>query len=221
MASKPRLELYRSIEIDYTRLSPRIGCGLMLASLPAFETSDPLVNALANYGYNRIFADKPAQKLIANPGLLKSFYDNCFNNRVPLRQNFRQVYGHLELFMACDPGRKTVWFVSDPHNKMALINYYRDAISLTLKADGRLLLGSTPRLTPIGWQNLHDLLSDEFFKQTPNIERVEIMSVASGVRWRPPTLGLGLPLLNLKELSEIQNLVSAAMRGETGSEIHN
>ncbi|MBM3315416.1 hypothetical protein FJY71_06205 [candidate division WOR-3 bacterium] len=220
MPARPRLDLYRSIEVTVSRLSPRIGCGLMLAGIPPFESADALMNVLSNYGYNRVLADRPAQKLVANPGLLKSLYENCFNNRVPLRQNFRQVYGHLDVFLACDPSQKTVWFVSDPHNKMALVNYYRDAVSLTLKADGRLLLGSTPRLTPVGWQNLHDLLTDEFFKLHRSIERVEIMSVAAGVRWRQPTLGLGLPMLNLKDLAEIQNVVGAAIRGESGTDIH-
>jgi hypothetical protein len=220
MPGRPRLELYRSIEIAAARLSPRIGCGLMLAGLSPFESSDALMNVLSNYGYNRVLADKPAQKLLANPGLLKSLYENCFNNKVALRQNFRQVYGHLDVFLAFDPSQKTCWFVSDPHNKMALINYYRDAISLTMKADGRLLLGSTPRLTPFGWQNLHDLLSDEFFKQNRAIERVEIMAAAPGVRWRQPTLGLGLPLLNIKDIKEVQDVVNAALRGETGTDIH-
>jgi hypothetical protein len=192
----------------------------MVSCLPEFENSDALMNVMSNYGLTRVFADKSAQKVIGNTGLLKQFYDNAFSNKVAIRQNFRQVFGHLDVFMAVDPGSKKVWFVADPHNKMALVNYYRDAISLTLKTDGRLLLGSTPRLTPVGWQNLHDLLTDEFFKGHREIERIEVMSVAPGVRWRAPTLGLGLPLLNMRDLADIQKTVEAAIRGETGADIH-
>lgn len=220
MPPRPRLDSQRSIEISNARLSPRIGCGLMLTRLPSFENSDALMNVMSGYGYERIFADRPAQKILGNSGLLKQFYDNFFSNKTPVRQNFRQVFSNLDILMALDAAQKTVWFVADPPNRMALANYYRDAVSLTVKADGRLLLGSTPRLTPVGWQNLHDLLSDEFFQKHATIERIEIMSVAAGVRWREPTLGLGLPLLNLRELADVQRVVEAAIRGESGTDIH-
>lgn len=192
----------------------------MLDKLPRFNSSDPLNAIMASYGYGRIAADPPAQKILTNPGLLKSFYENAFTNKTPLPQNFRSVYGNQEIYMAYDPGLKGVWFISDPQNRVALLNYFRDAVSLGLKADGILLLGSTPKLTPVGWQNLHDLLNEEFLKQYRPIERVEIMSILPGVRWRPPTLGLGVTFLNMKELREIRATVIEAIRGGTDGEIH-
>jgi len=220
MPLRLRLEAHRSIEVSQAKLSSRIGCGLMLAGLPRFENSDALMNILGNYGYTAAFADKPAQRILANTALLKAFYDNCFLNKTPFRQNFRNTFGHLEIYLAFDPQSKRVWFVADQHNRIALANYYQHAVSITLKAIGVLLLGSLMRLTPVGWQNLSDLLSDDFLQAHRNIERVEVMSVMSGVRWREPCLGIGVTLLNLKEASEIKTTVEAALRGETGSEIH-
>lgn len=216
MPTKLRLEAHRSLEVTLALLSPKFGCGLMLRSLPRLNASDPLHNSLANYGYENLFADKAAQKVIENSGLLKQFFDNAFTNKTPLRQNFRDVYGHLGIFMAIDAAAKTAWFVSDPNNRVALENYYRDALSLGLKPLGITLLGSTVRLTPAGWQNLFDLLSDKFFYANPGVERVEIMGILDGARWRTPTLSLGVTLMNFRELPEIESAVKAAMRGSTG-----
>jgi len=213
MPTKLRLEAHRSLEISLGKLSPKYGCGVMLRGLPRFNASDPLHNAMSNYGYQDLFADKAAQKIVENSGLLKQFYDSIFTNKTPLRQNFRDVYGHLEVFMAIDAAAKTAWFVSDATNRVALMNYYRDAVSLGLKPLGVLLLGSRVRLTPAGWQNLFDLLTDKFFNANPGVQRIEIMSVLDGVRWRANTLSLGVTLLNFHELPEIEAAVQDALRG--------
>ncbi len=213
MPAKLRLEAHRSMEITSATLSPEYGCGAMLRGLPRFNASDPLHNAMANYGYENLFADKAAQKIVENSGLLKQFYDGAFASKTPLRQNFKTVYGHLEVFMALDAAAKTAWFVAEPSNRMALMNYYRDAVSLGLKPLGVLLLGSTVRLTAGGWQNLHDLLSDKFFNAHPSIHRIEILGVEGGARFRNNTLGLGVTLLNFREFPEIVAIVGAALRG--------
>ena len=218
MPTKLRIEAYRSLEITSAALSPVFGCGLMLHDLPRFNASDPLHNAMANYGYENLFADKAAQKLVENSGLLKQFYDSAFTNKTPLRQNFKSVYGHLEVFMAIDASSKTAWFVADPDNRIALMNYYRDAVSLGIKPLGILLLGSTVRLTPAGWQNLFDLLSDKLFNAHPDVRRVEIMGALDGVRWRAGTLSLGVTLLNFREFPDIESAVRTALRG-AGPEI--
>lgn len=219
MPPRLRLDTHRSIEISQARLSPRIGCGLMLTGIPRFESSDALMNILGNYGYTSVRADKPAQAILRNSTLLKTFYDNCFNNKTPLRQNFRATYGHLEIALALDQEAKTAWFIADQHNRIALANYYRDALSLGLKSIGILLLGSTVRLTPVGWQNLHDLLTDEFLQAHREIERVEIMTVISGARWRKPSLGIGVTLLNVREPADIKTAVDAALSGAGGDEV--
>ena len=221
MPAKLKLEAHRSLEISFAKLSPRFGCGLMLQGLPKFDASDPLLNAMSNYGYPILAGDKAAQKLVQNSGLLKQFYDTAFTTKLALRQNFRDVYGHVEVFMAIDASARTAWFVSEPPNRMALVNYFRDAASLGLKPLGVLLLGSIVRLTAMGWQNLYDLLTDKFFNVHPGIQRVEVMSVMGGVRWRANCLGLGVMLLNFRELPEIQTAVEAALSGATGPEIQN
>jgi hypothetical protein len=219
MPTKLRLEAHRSLEISLATLSPNFGCGKMLRSLPRFNASDPLLNAMSNYGYPELAGDKPSQKLVENSGLLKQFFDNAFTNKMPLRQNFKGTYGHLEVFMALDAPVRTAWFVADPTNRVALENYFRDAVSLSLKTLGILLLGSTVRLTAAGWQNLHDLLSGKFLDEHQDIQRVEIMGTLAGVRWRASCLGLGVMLLNFRELPEVFASVKAAMRGGSGPQI--
>ncbi len=208
------------MEIAFKYLSPRIGCGLMLTNLPRFSASDPLNAIMNSYGYDKIFADKPAQKIITNSGLLKNFYDNAFTNKTPLFQNFRSAFGNQEVYLVCDPSIKTAWFIADPANKIVLNNYFRDAVSLGLKADGILLFGSIPKLTPVGWQNLYDLMNEGFFQKDRGVERVEIMSVMSGVRWRPPTLGIGVTFLNLHNSEEIKKTVAEALQGGKNDKIH-
>ncbi|HTW90226.1 MAG TPA: hypothetical protein VMH22_00760 [bacterium] len=207
MPTKLRLELNRMLGISLAALSPTYGCGSMLRSLPRFSSSDPLLDIMSNYGYQNVAGDKVAQRLVANPGLLKQFHENAFSNKLPLSENYKNVYGHLDVFLATDAAVKTAWFVADPPNRVALLNYDRDAVSFGLKPLGVLLLGSTVRLTAAGWQNLHDLLTDEFFNIHPGIQRVEITGVLDGVRWRTNTLSLGVTMLNFRELPEIQTVV--------------
>ncbi len=216
MPAKSRLEQLRSLEVSMARLSPLYGCGLMLKNLPRVEFSDPLTSIMSNYAYTNLHGDKLGKKLVDNSGLLKSFYDNAFTHKTPLRQNFRTVYGHLEVLLAHDPNTKTAWFIGDAQNRVALANYFRDATSLGLKAHGVLLLGSTVRLTAVGWQNLFDVLSDEFLRAHTAVQRVEVMNVLSGARWRAPCLGLGVTLLNIRELSEVKDAVSSALENAGG-----
>jgi hypothetical protein len=120
--------------------------------------------------------------------------------------------------MAIDATAKTAWFVADANNRVALMNYYRDAVSLGLKPLGVLLLGSIVRITAAGWQNLFDLLTDKFFNANPEVHRIEIMGVLDGVRWRANTLSLGVTLMNFRELPEIESAVQTALRGPAGPE---
>ena len=219
MPTKLRLELHRSLEISSAALSPTYGCGLMLGSLPRFSASDPFFNAMSSYSYDNLFADKAAQKIVENSGLLKQFYDNAFTNKVALRQNFKNVYGNLDVFMAIDAATKAAWFVADPSNRMALLNYYRDALTFGLKPLGIVLLGSTVRLTAAGWQNLHDVLTDKFFNANPGIQRIEILSVSDGARLRANTLSFGVTLLNFREFPDVATAVRTAVRGTAGPEL--
>ncbi|MEO0067954.1 MAG: hypothetical protein ABIK23_02330 [candidate division WOR-3 bacterium] len=218
MPERLRFETLRSMEISFNRLSPGFGCGLMLSSLPAFTSSDPLITIMSNYGFEKIYADKTAQKILTNSGLLKTFYDNAFKNKTPLQQNFRSTFGNQEIFLVFDNAIKTAWFIAEPQNKIALANYFRDAVSFRLKSEGIVLFGSTNRLTPVGWQNLHDLLQEKFMQRLGRIERVEIANLLTGVRWAPPTLKIGVTLLNMKEFKEIWATVDAALKGGPAEE---
>lgn len=214
-----RLETERSLEIAVGKLSEKFGCGLMLKNLSKFDSSDALMNIMENYGFDKLFADKAGRKTVGNSGLLKSFYDNAFGHKSPLARNFLSVYGKKDVLMAADPKTKTAWFIGETQNRMALPNYFRDAVSLGLKVVGVMLTGSTMRLTPLGWQNLYDLLSDEFIERNPKLKRVEVMSALSGVRWREPSLAIGASYLGFRDLALIQESVAKVMRGEQGGEI--
>ncbi len=167
---------------------------------------------MKNYGYEKIHADKSAQKIVTQSKLLKTFYDNSFTNKLPLRDNFRIVFGNLDIFLVYDSNNRTAWFISQPENKIVLTNYFREALAFVLNKQGIHLSGSTVRLTPVGWQNLYDLLSNDFFKNHDSIKRVEILTLIPGVRWHQPTLGLGVTFLNMKEFKEIVATVETAMR---------
>lgn len=219
MPPRPRLEVERSLEINFARLSPRFGCGLMLKDLPRYDGSDALINIMDNYGYRDLAADQSGARTVANRGLLKTFYDNAFSHKLSLRRNFYQSYHEQDLLLAHDSRIKKAWFVGEPENRMALVNYFRDAVSLGLKAAGVALTGATVRLTPLGWQNLSDGLPDEFLDSHPHIKRVDVMSVLSGVRWREPALTLGVTYLNFQELPRIRTAISAALRGERNQDI--
>ncbi len=214
MPVKLRLDIERSLEVSLARLSSKYGCGLMLASLPKYDESDALLAVMDHYGYKHLAADRAAQRIISNPTLLKSFYENAFEHKRPIRRNFYDTFGNQDLFLAIDPKQKSAWFVSEPPNKIALVNYFRDSVSLGLKALGVMLTGSTPRLTPLGWQNLHDVLADEFFLRHPEVKHVEVMSTIAGARWREPNLGLGVTMLNLKGLTQIREMVEGALLGQ-------
>jgi hypothetical protein len=193
----------------------------MLKSLPKFDHPEALVNVMEKYGYRTLHGDKAARSILGNRGLLKPFYDNAFIEQLRLRNNFHRSYAQQELLLAHDPKLKTAWFVSESRNRVTLANYCRDALSLGLKTLGIVLTGTTVRLTPVGWQNLHDVLTDSFFEKNPDVQRVEVLSLVSGVRWRRPSLGIGVTFLNFQELTRIHNAAQGALRGETGPDIQN
>ncbi|HDQ98843.1 MAG TPA: hypothetical protein ENN51_00950 [candidate division WOR-3 bacterium] len=216
MPPRLRLDVERSIEISYARLSERIGCGLMLASLPKYDSSDALNAIMENYGCDKVFADKAARKILENNALLRTFHENAFIQKLPIRRNFYDVYSQRDIWLAYDPRQKLAWFLGNGENRVALGNYHRDALLLGLKPHGVLLTGSTVRLSAIGWQNLCDLISDKFLDAHREIERVEVMGLVAGVRWRPPVLGIGSSFLNFQDQERIKAAAEAALRGENG-----
>ncbi len=216
MPPRLHLDVERSIAVSLARLTPKFGCGLMLKNVPKFDISDPLHNIMDKYGFRDVFADAPAQRVIENSDLLRRFYQNAFETKQPLAANFRAVYGDRDVVLACDPQERKAWFVSEPQSRIALVNYFRDAVSLGLRAQGKMLVGSTVKLTPVGWQNLHDLLSNDFIDRHQTLQRVEVLATFSGARWREPCLGLGVTTLNFREPVEVKRVAEAALRGING-----
>jgi len=186
----------------------------MLHNLPRYTESEMLQSVLAEYGYGTVHADKSARKIVSDSALLGIFHDNAIEAKTPLADNFLQVFGNHDLLMAHDLKEKAAWLVSEAFNKLELANYYRDAVRIGLQPTGLVLTGSVPRLTPMGWQNLHDLLSDEFLAQHPTVKRIEIMSSIPGTRWREPSLGLGVTMLNLNDIDKLRKAVDASLKGE-------
>ncbi|MFO7676200.1 MAG: hypothetical protein R6X12_07800 [bacterium] len=219
MPPRLRLDAERSLEISLARLSPRIGCGLMLGGLPGLGGPEPLLNIMENYGYGRLAADKPGRKVVENSSLLKTFHENAFIQKLPIRRNFQQVYGQRDVLLALDEREKRAWFVGDPQNRLVLANYHRDSLALGLKPHGVALVGSMVRLSAVGWQNLAELLDDRFLDAHPEVQRVEVLTVITGVRWRPPCLGIGASFLNFQELEKVSRAAAAVLRGEAGGEI--
>lgn len=191
----------------------------MLADLPKHSSSDALNSIMENYGCARLAADKPARKILDNSAMLRTFHENAFIQKLPLRRNFHTVYGQRDIWLAVDLREGAAWFVGDAQNRIALANYHRDALMLGLKPHGVLLVGSTVRLSAIGWQSLCELVTDKFLDAHREIQRIEVMSVLTGVRWRPPTLSIGTSFLNYKDPERIAAATEAVLRGENGGEL--
>lgn len=219
MPPRLRLETERSLEIAFARLSPRIGCGLMLANLPAYRGNDALQSIMENYGCPKVTADPAARKVLENQALLKTFHENAFLQKLSLRRNFLQVYGQREIRLAFDLRIKTAWFIAEASNRIALGNYHRDALLLGLRPHGVLLVGSVARLSATGWQNLSELVTDRFLDAHREIQRIEVMGLLPGVRWRPPTLAIGTSFVNFKDPKRISDATEAVLRGEHGGEL--
>jgi hypothetical protein len=207
-----RLNTARVIKVSLDHLSPKIGCGRVLLSVPIFSASDSFRKAMEGYGLKTIYADKLAQKHLENSKLAGPFMSNVLTGKTPLDANFKFSFNTVDMVLAVDEAKGSAWFLSEPSNKLALDNYYRDAVPNILKSLGITLTGSTIRLTPYGWQNLFDIINADFVYYHPEVKRVEVMTVLAGLRWREPDLGFGITLLNFTEPGKIRNDIEALLK---------
>jgi hypothetical protein len=214
MAAALRINVEKSLNINSTFLSPRIGCGQMLTRIPKYQGNDILIQVMRGYNLTDIHADKPAAKILEdNPDLMRTFCANAEAAKTPIKQNFRGVYGQKEVYLVLDLGRSAAWFLTAPDNRLALVNYFRDAMPSILKAFKLTLGGSTNRLQPVGWQSLHDIVSDVNFRSDyPLVDRLEVMASLATVRWRQPVLEIGVNLLNFSDLREIRDAINAQVK---------
>jgi hypothetical protein len=201
--------------INSSFLSPRIGCGQMLTRIPAYQGNEIFRDVMRAYSFPKLHADKPAAKILEDEEhLMRQFCINAEDGKLPLKLNFRGVYAVRDIFLLTDQARQSAYFVAAPDNRLALTNYYRDAMFKLPEMLGLTLAGSTNRLTPIGWQNLHDIMNDVNFRSSyPGVERIEVMASLPAARWRQPVLEVGVNLLNFSNAKAVRQAMTSEVLG--------
>ena len=135
--------------------------------------------------------------------LLRTFCTNAEVNKMTLKLNFKTVYAGKDILLALDAPKKTAYFLGSTDHRLMLTNYYRDVMPKLAEVLRMSVGGSTSRLTAGGWQSLHDVINDINFKADfAEVDKVEVMSTVASVRWRKPTLELGVNLLNFQGCSQ-------------------
>jgi hypothetical protein len=215
MATALRINTDRSVQIQSKLLSPHIGCGLMLTKIPAYHGNDVFREIMSTYGFHELRADKEAARLLdEKEELQRSFCTNAEVNKMVLRNNFKTVYGAKDILLALDAPRKTAYFLASTDHRLMLTNYYRDVMPKLVELLSLTVAGSTSRLTAGGWQSLHDVINDINFKADfAEVDKIEVMSTLASVRWRQPTLELGVNLLNFKDARSIREEIHREIKG--------
>lgn len=212
MASGLRVETFAWLNIEQDRLSPKIGCGLVLVNLPKLYVSDAFRQVFAGYKIDNIYADKPAQKLLKNEKIVQQFCSNALA-AISLNENFRTVFKNFRVILLVDQSKSSAWFIGEVENRLPFLNYYREVVPNILKSMGIILTGSITRLLPIGWQNLYDILTNEALKNNPEVKIIEILSIITDTRWRNNILGIGINLLNLTTPKTIEQQIVEVLPG--------
>ncbi len=215
MQSPLRIEQFAWLYIEQDKLSPRIGCGEVLASLSELHASDAFMQVLAGYKINKIYADKTAQKLLKTEKIVHHFCTNALS-AMPLNENFRTVFKNFRTILLIDQSKESAWFIGDVEKRLPFLNYYREVIPNILKTIGITVTGSYTRLLPIGWQNLFDIIEKDIFKSHPEVKTVEILSVITDARLRNQVLGIGINLLNLTTPATIQERLAEVLNKADG-----
>jgi hypothetical protein len=215
MAAVLRVQVERMLVLNSGFLSPRIGCGLMLTKVPLYRGNEVFMDCMRTYNYPNVFADKPAVKLFDdNETLMRQFCDNAESNKMALKLNFRAVYAPKDIYLAVDTNKRAAYFLAETEFKLALLNYYRDALPNIAKVLNLTLGGSPGRLTPVGWQNLYDVTNDVNFKlDYAAVERIEGSASVPAVRWRSPVLEIGVNLLNFSDPRTIREGIAGEVNG--------
>ncbi len=207
MLNNLRIVKNRYLIIDQSILNPRIGCGLVLATIPRYyNISEQFRKALSVYGIKILYADKNAQLFLEKENLVKDFCQNALTG-MALHSNLQKVFNDKQIFLLIDPSKETGWLLAKPENRLPFLNYYKDVVPILLKRAGILLSGSSQRLLPLGWQNLYDVFDEDFIKNHPEIKSIEILSVLTDTRFRYPVLSIGINLLNIKPADAVRDKV--------------
>ncbi len=193
-------------------LFPKIGTGLLLASLPKFTGIESLNQIFVSYGVNEVYADKKAKRYWEKEDFVGPFCTNAIVNKMPLKDNFRAVFAKEDIVLLVDPEKKKAFSLAERDNIVIATNYHRDAMPKLLKRIGVTLWGSTVKINPLGWQNLYELLSDDFIIHFPEVKRIEVISVAPGIRFVPPSLQLEVALINFSPLEKLKEMLKETIQ---------
>ena len=214
MAVSLRIVTEKMLAVNSSWLSTKIGCGMMLAGMPRYPANEVLHEVMRGYGHSDIHADKQAAKYLdSNESLLRTFCANAEEGKMPLKANYRAVFGKKDTLLVLDLNGRSCYFVLAPENKLALNNYYRDVAPGMMQSFGIVLSGSTNRLTPVGWQNLHDLMTiGDFRNDFSDARKIEVMSSLPTCRWRAPEIELGVNMLNFSDARSIRESLLKEVR---------
>ncbi|MEO0101823.1 MAG: hypothetical protein ABIK84_05420 [candidate division WOR-3 bacterium] len=207
-----RLVTEKFLFISEDLLFPKIGTGLLLATLPKFIPLDSVAQVFVSYGLNELYADKKAKKYWEKEEFVGPFCTNLIVNKMSLVENFRAVFGKEDIYFLVDQDKKKGFFIAEKENIVIATNYHRDAMPKLLKNLGIVLWGSTIKINPLGWQNLYELLTSDFLKNFPEVKRIEIISTAPGIRFKPPALQLEVALINFSSLEKIKEVLTESLK---------
>ncbi|MEO0116046.1 MAG: hypothetical protein ABIK97_00715 [candidate division WOR-3 bacterium] len=207
-----RLVTEKFLFISEDLLFPKIGTGLLLATLPKFIPLDSVAQVFVSYGLNELYADKKAKRYWEKEEFVGPFCTNFIVNKMPLLENFRAVFGKEDIYFLVDQDKKKGFFIAEKENIVIATNYHRDAMPKLLKNLGIVLWGSTIKINPLGWQNLYELLTSDFLKNFPEVKRIEIISTAPGIRFKPPALQLEVALINFSSLEKIKEVLTESLK---------
>ncbi len=206
-----RLTTEKFLLISEDLLFPKISVGLLLASLPKFTGVETLQQVFINYDIHETYADKKARRYWENEEFTGRFCANALVSKMPLFDNFKAVFWKENMVFLLDQEKKKGFFLAEKDNIVIATNYHRDALPKLLRKVGIVLWGSTIKINPVGWQNLYDLIWNDFTTRFPNIRRIEVISIAPGIRFASPVLQLEVALLNFSTPEKLRETIEKAI----------
>lgn len=186
-------------------LNEKIGCGAILKNIPIFHEIVGICQAFKNYGIDEVRADKQAQKILQKEEIVGPFCSNALVNKIPLRHNFRTSFLNQDICLIVDEYKKIAYFISEPANKLAIINYYRDAIPNLAKKLNILVRGALTKLNSKGYKNLYELLNSEIISllKEKNIKSIEIIGAGVGISIINHSLRIETGLINFLDIKKL------------------
>ncbi len=208
-----RREEEKFLIISSEYLSEKIGSGAILKNIPVFHEIIGLCQAFKNYGIDEVRADKQAQKILQKEEIVGPFCSNALVNKIPLRHNFRTSFLNQDIYLIVDEYKKIAYFISEPANKLAIVNYYRDAVPNLGKKLNLTIRGALIKLNPKGYKNLYELLNSEIIPllKEKNIKNIEIISAGVGIGIVNHSLRLEVGLINFSDVKKLMEEIKKVL----------